>query len=128
MKGALKQGFARPKAFRFLVFYNFSGQKKSKVYALLFFRKYLAKPTGPVSRVLFKAVIYLDGGLLPPLQPSFGTRRTSVSSRLMLLRIGFTGQCGLPHSGELLPRLSTLTDCSAVYLCCTFPKVTLGGR
>ena len=36
------------------------------------------KPTGPVSRVLLKAVIYLDGGLLPPLKPSFGTRRTSV--------------------------------------------------
>ena len=27
----------------------------------------------------------------------------------MLLRIGFTGPCGLPHAGELLPRLSTLT-------------------
>ena len=86
------------------------------------------KPTEPISRVLLKAVIYLDGGSLPPLKPSFGTRRTSVSSLLMLLRIGFTWQRGSPRSGELLPRLSTLTDFSAVYLCCTFPKVTLGGR
>ena len=33
--------------------------------------------------------------------------------------------------GELLPRLSTLTDGrrpSAVYLCCTFPQIALGGR
>ena len=27
----------------------------------------------------------------------------------MFLRLGFAGPCGLPHAGELLPRLSTLT-------------------
>ena len=35
-------------------------------------------------------------------------------------------------SGELLPRLSTLTSSAqsrqAVYLCCTFPEVAFGGR
>ena len=35
-------------------------------------------------------------------------------------------------SGELLPRLSTLTSSTqsrrAVYLCCTFPEVAFGGR
>lgn len=50
----------------------------------------------------------------------------------VLLRIGFTWQCSLLHPGELLPRLSTLTALcghkTAVYLCCTIPKVTLGGR
>ena len=30
--------------------------------------------------------------------------------------------------GELLPRLSILTACAAVYFCCTVPEVTLGGR
>ena len=47
---------------------------------------------------------------------------------MTLHRVGFTWQHGLPHSGELLPRLSTLTEKSAVYLCCTFPKVALGCR
>ena len=33
-------------------------------------------------------------------------------------------------SGELLPRLSTLTaaEAAAVYFCCTFPRVASGGR
>ena len=43
------------------------------------------------------------------LQPPFGTRRAAALSQLALLRIGFTWQCGCPHPGELLPRLSILT-------------------
>ncbi len=46
----------------------------------------------------------------------------------VLLRIEFTATDTLEPSGELLPRLSTLTSCEAVYLCCTFPEVTFGGR
>ncbi len=46
-----------------------------------------------------------------------------------LLRIEFTAPFRLRTMGELLPRLSTLTyQKQAVYLCCTCPKVTLGGR
>ena len=43
------------------------------------------------------------------LKPPFGTRRAAALSQLVLLRIGFTWQYGLQHSGELLPRLSILT-------------------
>ena len=46
----------------------------------------------------------------------------------VLLRIEFTATDTLEPSGELLPRLSTLTSCEAVYLCCTFPEVAFGGR
>ena len=49
----------------------------------------------------------------------------------VLLRIEFTATDTLEPSGELLPRLSTLTarqHRAAVYLCCTFPEVAFGGR
>jgi len=48
----------------------------------------------------------------------------------VLLRIEFTASDSLQPMGELLPRLSTLTDHtqSAVYFCCTFPEVAFGGR
>ena len=46
----------------------------------------------------------------------------------VLLRIEFTATDTLEPSGELLPRLSTLTSNEAVYLCCTFPEVAFGGR
>ena len=61
----------------------------------------------------------------------------------VLLRIEFTAMDTFEPSGELLPRLSTLTDkthgttslatvcsdiLSAVFLCCTFPEVAFGGR
>lgn len=45
---------------------------------------------------------------------------------MTLHRTGFTWQRSLLHSGELLPRLSTLAGKPAVYLCCTIPKVALG--
>ena len=62
-----------------------------------------------------------------------GTRRAgAIRSSAVLLRIGFTQPRSLLRAGELLPRLSTLTALcghkTAVYLCCTIPKVTLGGR
>ena len=94
-----------------------------------------------ISRVLSWTVIYLDGGLLPPLKPLFVAHRANVQPHLALLQIGFTGFRRSRETGELLPRLSTLTakavpkgtlksktSFAAVYLCCTFPKVTLGGR
>ena len=65
--------------------------------------------TEPISRVLLKAIIYLDVGLLRTLQPSFETHRANVWFQLMLHRIGFTWPWCLHHAGELLPRLSTLT-------------------
>ena len=51
----------------------------------------------------------------------------------VLLRIEFTATDSFQPSGELLPRLSTLTHHQtsrrqAVYLCCTFPEVAFGGR
>ena len=51
----------------------------------------------------------------------------------VLLRIEFTAPACLHAAGELLPRLSTLTAetqsvTAAVYLCCTCPRVTPGGR
>ena len=83
----------------------------------------------PVSRVLsFKAIIYLGGGLLRR------SSHPSVFIQLMyhilsvLLRVGFTWPHSLLCAGELLPRLSILTVKTAVYFCCTVPKVALGGR
>ena len=90
--------------------------------------------SGSVSRVLsFKAIICLRLTLPQGFSHPSEYRRADAGEYLLLLsvllRIGFAGPCGSPHAGELLPRLSTLT-CTrqAVYLCCTFPKVTLGGR
>ena len=83
----------------------------------------------PVSRVLsFKAIIYLGRGLLR------GSSHPSVFAQLtyhilsVLLRVGFTWPHSLLCAGELLPRLSILTVKTAVYFCCTVPKVALGGR
>ena len=88
----------------------------------------------PVSRVLsFKTAIYLDLPL-----PTGSSRPLSATGPVYcaptaLLRIEFTAaDCSQP-SGELLPRLSTLTHHQtsrrqAVYLCCTFPEVAFGGR
>ena len=84
-----------------------------------------------VSRVLsFKAIIYLDLALPQGSSHPSGLRKIAVrqTPHLVLHRVGFTWQYCLQYPGELLPRLSTLTVKTAVYLCCTFPKVTLGGR
>ena len=62
------------------------------------------------------------------LKPLVGTHRANVLFLSALHRIGFTDGVRLRPRGELLPRLSTLTEKSAVYLCCTIPEVTLGGR
>ena len=76
----------------------------------------------PVSRVLsFKATICLGAPL--PIRSSHPSERITPSKRgafaplrSVLLRIGFAGQCGSPHAGELLPRLSTLTRKSGRYI------------
>lgn len=87
----------------------------------------------PVSRVLsFKTAIYLDVELPPRSSRPLNATGPVYCVPTALLRIEFTAtDCSQP-SGELLPRLSTLTALcghkTAVYLCCTIPKVTLGGR
>ena len=84
----------------------------------------------PVSRVLsFKTAIYLDAPLPTRSSRLPGTVGPTYCPSTALLRIEFTAMdCSQP-SGELLPRLSTLTGGKppAVYLCCTFPRVAPGG-
>ena len=87
--------------------------------------------SGSVSRVLsLKAIICL--GLPLPAGSSHPSdmRPANVHCciRSVLLRVGFTWPHSLLCAGELLPRLSILTAKAAVSFCCTFPKVTLGGR
>ncbi len=97
----------------------------------------------PVSRVLsFKTAIYLDAPL--PVRSSRlpGTAGPASCPSTALLRIEFTAMDASTPSGELLPRLSTLTSTQAgggspahthpqtgeaVSLCCTFPGVAPGG-
>ena len=84
-----------------------------------------------VSRVLYLTVIYLDAPL--PVRSSHpGSGRASLYAPIpVLLRIEFTASRCSHVTGELLPRLSTLTVSAAptaVYLCCTFPQIALGGR
>ena len=95
----------------------------------------------PVSRVLsFKTAIYLDAPLPTRSSHLHGTAGPAICPSTVLLRIEFTAMGSLQPSGELLPRLSTLTSphisrcfCGspfgdeAVYLCCTFPRVAPGG-
>ena len=87
----------------------------------------------PVSRVLsFKTAIYLDAPLPTRSSRLPGTVGPTICPSTALLRIEFTAMdCSQP-SGELLPRLSTLTSFpvrgKAVSLCCTFPGVASGGR
>ena len=98
---------------------------------------FLQSATKPISRVLSCAEIYLGES-----SPKHSSRRNNTPaeqtithcSNQTLHRVGFTWQYSLLHSGELLPRLSTLTKVKnkvpnlAVYLCCTVPKVALGCR
>ncbi len=73
------------------------------------------KPERAVGRKgIYKPGSVADNDLSRPyvaiqLKPPFGTRRAAALFQLVLLRIGFTWQCGRPHPGGLLPRLSTLT-------------------
>ena len=89
--------------------------------------------SSPVSRVLLKTTIYLDYGLLRSSSRLLRTTGPVMCSPTALLRIEFTASTCLHAMGELLPRLSTLTILMrsisiAVYLCCTCPRVTPGGR
>ena len=67
-----------------------------------------------ISRVLYLTVIYLDVPL--PVRSSHpGSGRASLGAEApapipVLLRIEFTASDSLQPMGELLPRLSTLTD------------------
>ena len=118
-----------------------------------------------ISRVLYLTVIYLDAPL--PVRSSHpGSGRADLYAPMpVLLRIEFTASQCSHVTGELLPRLSTLTSWArapypllcrmrqskvislrllslqkpcfcrapiggdgAVYLCCTFPQIALGGR
>ncbi len=95
----------------------------------------------PVSRVLsFKTAIYLDAPLPARSSHLPGTAGPAICPSTVLLRIEFTAMGSLQPSGELLPRLSTLTSPresrgfrgspfgdEAVFLCCTFPRVAPGG-
>ena len=51
-----------------------------------------------------------------PLKPPVGSVGPTITSQSVLHRIGFTWQRGSPRSGELLPRLSTLTGKIRRYL------------
>ncbi len=87
----------------------------------------------PVSRVLsFKTAIYLDAPLPARSSHLPGTAGPAICPSTVLLRIEFTAMGSFQPSGELLPRLSTLTSFpvrgKAVSLCCTFPGVASGGR
>ncbi len=83
----------------------------------------------PVSRVLFKTVICLDRQLPADSSHLPGTAGPAICPSAVLLRIEFTALTCLHAMSELLPHFSTLTDCkSAVYLCCTCPRVSPGGR
>ena len=81
-----------------------------------------------ISRVLYLTVIYLDV-LLPARSSHPGSGRANLYAPIpVLLRIEFTASRCSHVMGELLPRLSTLTvQSTAVYLCCTFPRVAPGG-
>ena len=89
--------------------------------------------SSPVSRVLLKTTIYLDPELLQGSSRLLRTAGPALRSPTALLRIEFTASTCLHAMGELLPRLSTLTASArsalstAVYLCCTCPRVTPGG-
>ena len=82
----------------------------------------------PVSRVLLKTVICLDLQLPADSSHLPGTTGPVICPSAVLLRIEFTALTCLHAMSELLPHFSTLTDESAVYLCCTCPRVTPGGR
>ena len=105
-----------------------SGQKEA-----LAFARTSSCTSKTVSRVLYLTVIYLDAPL--PVRSSHpgsgradrGARGSCSHTGVAPNRVYSDGYFHAP-SGELLPRLSTLTSEEAVYLCCTFPEVAFGGR
>ena len=87
--------------------------------------------SGPVSRVLLKTTIYLDLPLPAGSSHLLRTAGPAICPPTVLLRIEFTASTCLHAMSELLPHFSTLTGrgrLPAVYLCCTCPRVTPGGR
>ena len=74
----------------------------------------------------------LDSHLSTPcvsarLLPPFGTGRASHGSCRRCFGWGLHGAPDYPGAGGLLPHLSILTACAAVYFCCTFPGVASAG-
>ena len=61
-------------------------------------------------------------------QRFFRASRTSYSSIRILHQVGFTSTISYHIVGKLLPYLSTLTEKTAVYFCCTFLKVAFTGN
>ncbi len=85
----------------------------------------------PVSRVLLKTTIYLGPSLPAGSSHLLRTAGPAICPPTVLLRIEFTASPCLHGTSELLPHFSTLTaslKLTAVYLCCTCPRVTPGGR
>ena len=94
-------------------------------------RGLLDKLSRSVSRVLLKTTIYLDLPLPAGSSHLLRTAGPAMRSPTVLLRIEFTASTCLHATSELLPHFSTLTGrqgLPAVYLCCTCPRVTPGGR
>ena len=93
--------------------------------------RWLFYVSGPVSRVLLKTTIYLDLPLPAGSSHLLRTAGPAMCPPTVLLRIEFTASTCLHATSELLPHFSTLTGrhgLPAVYLCCTCPRVTPGGR
>ena len=106
---------------------NFTNFKTKKLPKSVAFSIKLSSES--VSRVLsFKAIICLGVGLLQRSSHPSVLCAQLTADMSVLLRVGFTWPHSLLCAGELLPRLSILTVKTAVYFCCTVPKVTLGGR
>ncbi len=91
---------------------------------------FIYNPSKSVSRVLSNTVIYLRRTFLCGSSHLSDMRRTAPALRQSFRCCtgrGLQSLQGLPQSGGLLHRLSTLTACAAVYFCCTFLRVASTG-
>ena len=113
---------------------NFNAQGDFELFSII------KKKTGLVSRVLYA---FRRGNHLSslPIAEQFkpcgsATKRLKsdgapalVKGRKVLLRIGFTANLCYHRSWwALTPPFHPYRNVTAVYLCCTFPRVTPGGR
>ena len=91
-----------------------------------FFLYYLLEQS--ISRVLYLMAIYLEY-MLPYISSDTLKKPSGQLYVVFLSCFGWGLQCPDCHQpgGELLPRLSILTTCVAVYFCCTFLKVAFTG-
>lgn len=93
------------------------------------FLNFKFKKSKSVSRVLSWIAIYLEYILLY-ISSRFSRNRRAVLCSYISVAPGGVYTVPICHhiSGELLPRLFTLTKLMAFIFCCTFLKVTLTGR